>query len=238
MQGSPGRYSSAAAREQGIGRDGNGRGRAAMRVRAWPWPRGQPDSSLSAWFRERIGKVGGRIKKIMIVALPRKLLIALWRYAKDGVIPEGAKMKTAWKRHSSHFLSGPRPAVAVAVPGPARAPFLGREPRHGTPSPECRDHGQGSRLPPDTGLAGRTRSRVSAQIGAHGDRISAIDFRAFVRGGNRPLRAGQGDETGLVSGHQRHQGNFADFDDPLRQALGIECELRDIKNPRLRLGMG
>jgi len=43
----------------------------------------------------RVGKAGGRIKKIMIVALARKLLIALWRYAKDGVIPEGAKMKTA-----------------------------------------------------------------------------------------------------------------------------------------------
>jgi transposase len=49
---------------------------------------------LSTWFRERVGTFGGRIKKIMIVALARKLLVALWRYAKDGVIPEGAKMKT------------------------------------------------------------------------------------------------------------------------------------------------
>jgi hypothetical protein len=107
-------------------------------------------------------------------------------------------MKPAWKRHSSRFLSGPRPAVAVVLPGPARAPFLRREPPHGTPSPDCRDHGPGSRLPPETGLAGRTRSRVSAQTGAHGDWKSAIDFRALVRGGNRPGRAGQGDETGLV----------------------------------------
>ena len=62
---------------------------------AWLWLRWQPDSTFSAWFRGRVGKAGGRIKKIMIVALARKLLIALWRYAKDGVIPEGAKMKTA-----------------------------------------------------------------------------------------------------------------------------------------------
>jgi hypothetical protein len=199
--------------------------------RAWPWPRGQPGSTLSAWFRAGAGKAGGRIKKITIVALLRKLLIALWRYAKDGVIPKGAKTKTAWKRHSSRFFSGPRPAVAVVVPGPARAPFLGREPPHGTPSPECRDHGPGSRLAPDTGLAGRTRSRVSAQIGAHGDRKSAIDSRALIRGGNRPVRAGQGDETGLVSGHQRHQGNFAGYDEPLRQTLGIAC---GCATPRIR----
>jgi transposase len=82
-------------REQGIGKDGNRRVRAAMVELAWLWLRWQPDSTLSAWFRGRVGKAGGRIKKIMIVALARKLLIALWRYAKDGIIPEGAKMKMA-----------------------------------------------------------------------------------------------------------------------------------------------
>jgi transposase len=59
---------------------------------AWLWLRWQPIAPC------RLGSartVGGRIKKIMIVALARKLLIALWHYAKDVVIPEGAKTKTA-----------------------------------------------------------------------------------------------------------------------------------------------
>jgi transposase len=50
---------------------------------------------LSAWFRRRTEQAGSRTKKIMIVALARKLLVALWRYVKDGVIPEGAEMKAA-----------------------------------------------------------------------------------------------------------------------------------------------
>src|SRR5271155_4911821 len=69
--------------------------RAAMVELAWTWLRWQPDSALSVWFRARVGAMGGRIKKIMIVALARKLLVALWRYVKDGVIPDGAKMKAA-----------------------------------------------------------------------------------------------------------------------------------------------
>jgi transposase len=82
-------------REQGIGKDGNSRVRAAMVELAWMWLRWQPDSALSVWFRARVGAMGGRIRKIMIVALARKLLVALWRYVKDGVIPEGARMKPA-----------------------------------------------------------------------------------------------------------------------------------------------
>jgi len=47
------------------------------------------------WFRARVGAMGGRVRKIMIVALARKLLVALWRYVTDGVVPEGAKLKAA-----------------------------------------------------------------------------------------------------------------------------------------------
>ena len=82
-------------REQGIGKDGNRRVRAAMVELAWMWLRWQPDSALSVWFRGRVGAMGGRIRKIMIVALARKLLVALWRYVTDGVVPDGAKLKAA-----------------------------------------------------------------------------------------------------------------------------------------------
>jgi transposase len=87
--------SGSSEREQGITKDGNRRLRAAMIELAWMWLRWQPDAVLSVWFRARVGQSAGRIKKIMIVALARKLIVALWRYVKDGVIPEGAKMKAA-----------------------------------------------------------------------------------------------------------------------------------------------
>jgi transposase len=61
---------------------------------AWLWLRNQPDSLLSVWFRERVGSRKGRIKRIAIVAMARKLLIALWRYLETGVVPEGAVLKS------------------------------------------------------------------------------------------------------------------------------------------------
>ena len=85
----------AAHANKGSGKMGTEGLRAGMVELAWMWLRWQPGSALSIWFRARVGQVGGRIKKIMIVALARKLLVALWRYVKDGVIPEGAEMKTA-----------------------------------------------------------------------------------------------------------------------------------------------
>jgi transposase len=62
---------------------------------AWCWLRYQPDSELSRWYNERFGQGGKRLRKIGIVALARKLLIALWRYLEDGVIPAGAQLKPA-----------------------------------------------------------------------------------------------------------------------------------------------
>ena len=61
---------------------------------AWLWLRYQPASALSCWFRERVGSERGRIRRITIVALARKLLVALWRYTTLGELPKGAKLKT------------------------------------------------------------------------------------------------------------------------------------------------
>ncbi|GLS34361.1 transposase [Mesorhizobium albiziae] len=82
-------------REQGIGKAGNRRLRTVMVELAWLWQRYQPGAAQVAWFRERTGSTGRRVRKVMVVALARKLLIALWRFAVDGVVPEGATMKPA-----------------------------------------------------------------------------------------------------------------------------------------------
>jgi transposase len=80
-------------REQGISKSGNRRLRRAMIELVWFWLRHQPDSALSIWFRARVGQVRGRVRRIAIVALARKLLVALWRYATQGVVPQGAVLK-------------------------------------------------------------------------------------------------------------------------------------------------
>jgi transposase len=82
-------------REQGIAKAGNRRLRAALVELAWLWLRYQPDSALAAWFRHRTQAAGGRMRKVMIVALARKLLVALWRFCREGVLPEGAEPKAA-----------------------------------------------------------------------------------------------------------------------------------------------
>jgi len=82
-------------REQGIAKAGNRRLRTVMVELAWLWQRYQPGAALVSWFRERTGSTGRRGRKVMVVALARKLLIALWRFAVDGVVPEGAAMKPA-----------------------------------------------------------------------------------------------------------------------------------------------
>ena len=82
-------------REQGIGKAGNRRLRTVMIELAWLWQRYQPGSAVVNWFRARVSGTGARMRKVMVVALARKLLIALWRFATQGVIPEGAVMKPA-----------------------------------------------------------------------------------------------------------------------------------------------
>ena len=79
--------------EQGISKAGNPRLRTTMVELAWMWVRYQPDSALSCWFRQRVGSERGRVRRISIVALARKLLIALSRYINHGEIPAGAVVK-------------------------------------------------------------------------------------------------------------------------------------------------
>ena len=79
--------------EQGISKAGNRRVRRVMIELAWLWLRWQPDSALSQWFNRRFAHGSKRMRRIGIVALARKLLIALWRYTEHGVIPQGAILK-------------------------------------------------------------------------------------------------------------------------------------------------
>lgn len=81
-------------REQGIGKDGSRHIRGSVIEVAWAWLRFQPQSELSKWYERRFGSGSKRIRKIGIVGLARKLLIALWRFLETGVVPEGAEMKT------------------------------------------------------------------------------------------------------------------------------------------------
>ena len=82
--------SGALVRDQGISKAGNRRARTIAIELAWIWLRSQPDSKLSRWFHARVGDTTGRVRRIAIVALARKLIVALWRFLEGGVIPEGA----------------------------------------------------------------------------------------------------------------------------------------------------
>jgi len=82
-------------RELGIAKAGHRHIRAMAIEIAWAWRRFQPDSALSQWYERRFGAGSARLRKLGLVALARKLLIALWRFVKTGVLPEGAVLKTA-----------------------------------------------------------------------------------------------------------------------------------------------
>ena len=81
-------------REQGISRAGNNRLQAVSIQLAWSWVRWQPSSALTRWYRARFG-IGKRARRLGIVAVARKLVIALWRYVTTGVVPAGASLKVA-----------------------------------------------------------------------------------------------------------------------------------------------
>ena len=83
-------------REQGISKAGNRRARSLAIELAWLWLRHQPDSALSCWFRERVRDLKGLIRRIAIVALARKLMVALWRYLETGLLPTGAMLRPSY----------------------------------------------------------------------------------------------------------------------------------------------
>jgi transposase len=97
-------------REQGISKAGNRRLRWMAVEIAWGWLRWQPKSALSLWYQRRFGSGNARLRKVGIVALARKLLIALWRYLDQGEVPEGAEF-TPWEKK----LNGRPPAGSKAV---------------------------------------------------------------------------------------------------------------------------
>ena len=78
--------------DQGISKAGRGSLRGLAIQIAWGWVRWQPDSALTQWFERRFAPAGKRARRIGIVALARKLMIALWRYVEQGVVPEGARL--------------------------------------------------------------------------------------------------------------------------------------------------
>ena len=84
--------SGSVALEQGVSKAGNPRLRTTMIQLAWLWLRHQPHSLLTRWFHQRVQLNGGRIRKVLIVALARKLLIAFWKYVTAGVVLDGAEI--------------------------------------------------------------------------------------------------------------------------------------------------
>jgi transposase len=80
-------------RDQGITKSGNPRARRTAIELAWLWLRHQPGRVLTQWFHHRVGTTRGRMRRIILVALARKLIVALWRYLSDGLVPDGAELK-------------------------------------------------------------------------------------------------------------------------------------------------
>ena len=81
-------------RDQGIAKSGNPRARRTAIELAWLWLRHQPGSALTRWFHERVGSTKGRMRRILLVAMARKLIVSLWRYVTVGLVPDGAVLKS------------------------------------------------------------------------------------------------------------------------------------------------
>jgi transposase len=80
-------------RDQGLMRSGVPAVRRIAVELAWAWLRYQPTSALTQWYHRRFGGGGAVTRRIGIVALARRVLIALWRYSETGIVPEGAQLK-------------------------------------------------------------------------------------------------------------------------------------------------
>jgi transposase len=102
-------------REQGISKAGNKHVRSLIVELAWLWLRWQPGSALSQWYERRFASGNKRARKVGIVALARKLLIALWRYVDQGELPAGAQEKDWRLRVSSTARRQARTAAAATV---------------------------------------------------------------------------------------------------------------------------
>ena len=102
--------------EQGISKAGNRWVRALAINTAWAWLRFQPKSQLARWYQKKFGKGNSRIRKIGIVALARKLLIAFWRYLDQGLLPEGAVLRGITRRSVARFVTDWRERLAL-LPG-------------------------------------------------------------------------------------------------------------------------
>ena len=109
-------------RDRRISRAGNPRARTTIIQLAWLWLRYQPGSALAGWFRERVGTLAGRTRRIAIVAMARKLLIALWRYVETGVVPEGVEIRASSRRIGENCR---RRAVIGGDTGSATVFFIG-----------------------------------------------------------------------------------------------------------------
>src|SRR5918994_156433 len=81
-------------RDQGIAKSGGPRARRTAIELAWLWLRHQPGSALTRWFHERVGSTKGRMRRILLVAMARKLIVSLWRYVTVGLVPDGAVLKS------------------------------------------------------------------------------------------------------------------------------------------------